>query len=119
MKKKEGKYALFAFNGETMCFVHALLNALDMNEKGYAVRLIIEGTATKQVRELEDPDKPFAGLLRSVREKRLLEGVCKACAAKTGSIDSARSQGIPLLDDMAGHPGFSRYMDEGFQIITF
>ena len=29
------KVALFAFNGELMCFVHVLLNALDMKEKGY------------------------------------------------------------------------------------
>jgi hypothetical protein len=29
------KVALFAFNGEPMCFVHVLLNALDMKEKDY------------------------------------------------------------------------------------
>jgi len=29
------KVALVAFNGEPMCFVHVLLNALDMEEKGY------------------------------------------------------------------------------------
>jgi hypothetical protein len=28
------KVALFAFNRESMCFVHALLNALDMKDKG-------------------------------------------------------------------------------------
>jgi len=35
------KIALFAFNGKAMCFVHVLLNALDMNEKGYDVKVII------------------------------------------------------------------------------
>ena len=39
------KIAIFAFKGEGMCFVHALLlNALlDMQEKGYDVKLIIGG----------------------------------------------------------------------------
>ena len=41
------KVAIFAFNGETMCFAHALLNALDMKEKGYDIKLVIEGSATK------------------------------------------------------------------------
>ena len=38
----EKKVAIFAFNGKPMCFVHALLNTLDMKEKGYDVKLIIE-----------------------------------------------------------------------------
>jgi hypothetical protein len=41
------KIALFAFNRESFCFVNVLLNALDMNEKGYDVKVIIEGSATK------------------------------------------------------------------------
>jgi hypothetical protein len=28
------KVAIFAFNGEAMCFAHALLNAKDMKKKG-------------------------------------------------------------------------------------
>ena len=31
------KVVLFAFNGDFMCFIHVLLNALDMHEKGYEV----------------------------------------------------------------------------------
>jgi len=37
------KVALFAFNGEPMCFIHVLLNALDMKEKGIDVKTIIAG----------------------------------------------------------------------------
>ena len=56
----KGKVALFAFNGDPMCFAHVLINALDLREKNYDVRLIIEGSATKLVAELSDPQKPFA-----------------------------------------------------------
>lgn len=41
------KVVLFAFNGKFMCFIHVLLNALDMNQKSYDVRIVIEGAATK------------------------------------------------------------------------
>ena len=42
------KVALFAFNGELMCFIHVLLNALDMNKKGYEVKIVIEGSGPRK-----------------------------------------------------------------------
>ncbi len=39
------KVALVAFQGEAMCFVHVLLNALDMQQRGITVKIIIEGMA--------------------------------------------------------------------------
>ena len=54
------KVALFAFKGEPMCFGHVLLNALDMKARGFEVKLIIEGEATKQVSLLRNETKPFA-----------------------------------------------------------
>jgi len=30
------KHIFFAFRGDPMCFVHVLLNSLDLNEKGIA-----------------------------------------------------------------------------------
>jgi len=52
------KVALVAFNGEAMCFVHVLLNALDMQEKGCAVK-VIEGAVVKVVNELNNDGHPF------------------------------------------------------------
>jgi len=49
----------------------------------------------------------------------LIEGACRACCAKTGSLQAAEDQGVRLLDDMSGHPSMSGYVAEGFQIITF
>ncbi len=37
------KFALFVFNGDPMCFVHVLLNAFDMKEKGHESAIVIEG----------------------------------------------------------------------------
>ena len=113
------KVALFAFNGELMCFVHVLLNALNMAEKGYDVKLVIEGSATKLIIDLADPGTPFSGLYKKVKEKGLIDCICKACAAKMGTLKEAEQQGIPLCDDMSGHPSMARYMEEGYTALTF
>jgi hypothetical protein len=113
------KVVLVAFNGEPVCFVHVLLNALDMRERGYEVKLVIEGSATKLVAELSDPAKPFANLYAAVREKGLIDCVCQACAAKMGSAEAANEQGLRLDGEMKGHPSLAKYMDAGYQVITF
>jgi hypothetical protein len=53
------KFALFVFNGDPMCFIHVLLNALDMSDKGYEAKIIIEGAATQLIPELEKRDIRF------------------------------------------------------------
>lgn len=113
------KIALFAFNGDAMCFVHVLLNALDMKQRGYDVRVIIEGSATKLVEELADPTKPFANLYQKVKDQGLIDCVCRACANKMNSLHSAMEQQLPLCDELAGHPSMAKYIELGFEIITF
>ncbi|HPM76603.1 MAG TPA: cytoplasmic protein [bacterium] len=114
------KAALFAFNGEPMCFVHVLLNAFDLRDKGWEATIVIEGSATKLVKEFhEHPDAPFAPLYRMAKEANLIGAVCQACANKMGSLDSAKEQGLPLGNDMAGHPSMSAYLDRGWQVFTF
>lgn len=46
------KFALFAFNGDPTCFIHVLINALDLHEKGYTVALVVAGSATRLVKLL-------------------------------------------------------------------
>ena len=113
------KMALFVFNGDPMCFIHVLLNALDMNEKGYEVKVIIEGAATKLVPELVKPDNPLNKLWENVKSAGLLDGVCKACSNKMGTLQAARDQGLAILDEMTGHPGMARYREQGFEIVSF
>ena len=116
MKKK---IALVAFNGEPMCFVHVLLNALDMESRGYDVKLVIEGSATKMIKQLQDEKEPFSKLYSDVIEKKLIDCVCQACAAKMGVIDSVQEQGLPLSNEMKGHPSLAKYIEQGYDVITF
>lgn len=113
------KFALFAYNGDAMCFIHVLLNALDMRKRGHEVKLIIEGSATKLVPDLAKTDNSMHELYESAKNQGLIEGVCKACATKMGSLKGVKAEGLSLLDEMMGHPSIARYRDEGFDIVTF
>lgn len=113
------KLALFAFNGDPMCFVHVLLNTLDMEKRGHTVKLVIEGSATKLVPELVAPGAQFGQLFQEIREKGLIDCVCNACAEKMGVISAVREIGLPLCAEMKGHPSMARYMEEGYEVITF
>lgn len=113
------KIVLFVFNGDPMCFIHVLLNALDMNTKGYEVKIIIEGNSVELVPELVKAGHPLNGLWKNCLEAGLVEGVCKACSTKLGTLEAAKEQGLTFLDDMSGHPGMSTYRNNGYEIITF
>ena len=113
------KYALFVFNGDPMCFIHVMLNGLDMNEKGYEVQIVIEGAAVKLVPELTKPGNPLHQLWERTCEAGLVAGVCRACSNKLAAQAAAIAQGLPLLDDMSGHPSMAAYQNTGFEVITF
>lgn len=113
------RVVLVAFNGEPMCFVHVLLNALDMKGRGHEVKVVIEGSATKLVDSLDDRDKPFGSLYLEVREKGMIDCVCHACATKTGVLAGIEAQGLPLCKEMGGHPSLAKYMEEGYTVMTF
>jgi len=113
------KFALFVFNGDPICFIHVLLNALDMNSNGHEVNIIIEGASAKLLPELVKPENPLNGLWKKSLSAGLVAGVCKACSSKLGTLEAAKEQGLALLDDMSGHPAMATYRDKGFEIITF
>ena len=109
------KYVIFAFNGDQMCFVHVLLNALDMESKGLEGKIVIEGAAVKLIKELEESANP---LYLKVKEKGLIDAVCKGCSAKMEVLAYNESTGLPIVGDMSGHPSFESYIAKGYQIIT-
>ncbi len=113
------KIVFFAFKGDLMCFIHVLLNALDMHQKGYDVHIVIEGTATKLIPELATEGNPLFSLYKDTKDKNLIDGVCRACSNKMGTLKDAEAQGLRLLDDMSGHPSMANYINGGFEIITF
>ncbi|MBT8340810.1 MAG: DsrE family protein [Desulfatitalea sp.] len=112
-------FVLFVFNGDPMCFIHVLLNVLDMQARGHEAVIVVEGAATGLLSELPKADHPLHNLWQRVKEAGRIAGVCKACSEKMGTLQAARQQGLPLLDEMNGHPSMARFRKEGYEIITF
>ncbi|MCK5737134.1 MAG: DsrE family protein [Spirochaetaceae bacterium] len=126
------KIALFAFNGDPMCFVHVLINALELKENGNEVALVIEGSATKLVKLLsggsgletfkESNPKMFNLLtqnLQKVKEAGIVSCVCQACANQMDALEDVKISGLPLCGELKGHPSMNRYIESGFDIISF
>ena len=113
------KIVLFVFNGDPMCFIHVLLNALDMKERDCEAKIVIEGAATKLIPDLAKEENLMNALWEKAKNMELIDGVCKACANKMGTLKAAEAQGLNLLNEMSGHPSMARYREEGFEIITF
>lgn len=113
------KIALFVFNGDPVCFIHVLLNGLDMKAKGMDCRIIVEGAATALPPELAKPGNPLHKLWEKAKSQGIIEGVCKGCAHKMGTAAEAVNQGLALLDDMSGHPAMSHYIEAGFDVVSF
>ena len=109
------KFVIFAFNGSPLYLVHVLLNALDMHSKGIDTKVIIEGEAVKLVEEMETSNNK---LYKDARDKGIIDGICKACSAKMGVLEYNETVGIPLKDEMDGHPSMALYINDGYQVIT-
>lgn len=116
---KMKKVALFVFNGDPMCFIHVLLNALDMDAKSYECRVVVEGAATQLIPALGKDDHPLHKLWEKTLAAGLVQGVCKACSQKLGTLEACREKGLELLDGMNGHPSMADFREQGYEIITF
>lgn len=113
------KTVLFAFRDDPLCFVHVLLNALDLEAKGFQAGIVLEGGATTLVALMEQPGHFLHPLYRKARDKGLLFGACRACSAKLGALEAVEKAGVPLLDDMSGHPGVAGYQQQGYTVLIF
>jgi len=113
------KFVLFAFNGDPMCFIHVILNALDLQQKGFEVKVVIEGSACKLASEFENESNPFYQQYQELKNSGLIDCFCKACSAKMDSLDFIEKIGFPTCSEMNGHPSMAKYISEGYRIITF
>jgi hypothetical protein len=109
----------FAFRGDPMCFIHVLLNSLDLHEKGMGGKIILEGEAVTLIPKMIKQDHFLNKLYTKVKDKNLIIGACKACSSKLGVTDIIKDEGIPLTGDMMGHPAMSDYINKGYQIFIF
>ncbi len=112
------KVVFFVFRSDPMCFAHALLNALDLEESGMWGEIVFEGEATKLIPEISQPDHFLYPLYTQAKARGIFYGACQTCATKMGVGDVVESENIPLVGDMSGHPPMSRFVKQDYSIIT-
>lgn len=113
------KTVIFAFRGNPMCFIHVLLNSIDLHERGQEGKIVIEGEAVTLVPEMKKPDHFLFTPYQKAKELGLIDAVCKACSIKLGVAEAIKEEGLPLAGDMSGHPSMGSYLNKGYTIITF
>ncbi|MGD9948815.1 MAG: cytoplasmic protein [Desulfobulbus sp.] len=113
------KIVFFAFRNNPLCFIHVLLNALDMTEKGLEGKIILEGEAVTLVPIMADPSHFLHPLYTKAKAQGLIVGACKACSAKLKVTEAITKENIPLIGEMAGHPAMADYIVQGYTILPF
>lgn len=113
------KTVFFAFRDHPLCFIHVLLNALDMAEKGMEGRIVLEGEAVTLVPVMADPDHFLHPLYCKAKAQGLFLGACRACSAKLKMTDCMVREEIPLIGELSGHPAMSDFIEQGYTLLTF
>jgi hypothetical protein len=110
---------LFAFRGDPLCFVHVLLNGIDLHEKGKKGLIVLEGESVTLVEKMSQPDHFLSKLYQKAKSLGIIHGACKACSAKLKATQAVEKEGISLIGNMAGHPALGDFLENGFEVITF
>jgi hypothetical protein len=113
------KVVLFAFRGDPLCFVHVLLNGIDLHEKGQKGWIVLEGESVTLVEKMSQADHFLSKLYQKAKSLGIIHGACKACSAKLTATQAVEKEGIPLIGDMAGHPAMGDFLSNEYEIITF
>ncbi len=113
------KQVIFAFRGDPMCFVHVLLNGIDLQNRDRGGLIVIEGEAVTLVPEMAKPDHFLSQLYQKAKNLGIIHGVCKACSIKLKVDKEIEKEGLPLIGSMVGHPSMGSFIEKGYDIITF
>ncbi|TAH74958.1 MAG: hypothetical protein EWM47_00830 [Anaerolineaceae bacterium] len=109
------KVLFYGMNGHKMCFQHILMNALDLHDAGAEVKIIFEGQSVTLVPVLEKENNHF---YNKAKEAGIIAGICLACSKVLEVYDDNLSSGLAMLDDMYGHAGMRKYIEEGYEVIS-
>lgn len=109
------KILFYGMTGEKSCFQHVLLNAVQLHEGGYEVRVIFEGASVRLPAGMDGEENP---VYLKAKELGLLAGICLACSKVMGVYEVNAALGLPMLADMNGHAGMKPYLDGGYEVIS-
>ncbi len=109
------KFLFYGMTGEKSCFMHVLLNAVQLSEGGAEVRVVFEGASVKLAPVLAAEQNP---VYLKAKALGLLAGICLACSKTLGVYEQNAALGLPMLSDMSGHAGMKPFANAGYDIIS-
>ncbi|OFW99754.1 MAG: hypothetical protein A3E78_07160 [Alphaproteobacteria bacterium RIFCSPHIGHO2_12_FULL_63_12] len=103
-------------------FFNAMFLTLELKEKRQEVELSFQGAGTRWPAEAANPAHPANALYKAVEDK--IAGACGGCADVFGATLGVKNAGLNLVREreIAGTTGIldlSRYLDEGWRLVTF
>jgi len=113
------KTVFFAFRDNPLCFIHVLLNSLDMAQKGMEGKIVLEGQSVTLVPVMAEPSHFLHQLYTKAKTQGLIVGACRACSTKLNVVEAVNQENIPLIGELAGHPAMSAYIEQGYTVLTF
>lgn len=112
------KVVFFVFRPDALCFMHTILNAIDLEEKSMWGEIVFEGEATKLIPEMARPDHFLNSLYLQAKNRGMIYGACQACSNKMGVAEAIAAEEIPLIGDMSGHPSMATFIKQDYAVIT-
>lgn len=101
---------------------NAMFVAYELKEKKQDVAFIFQGAGVRWASEVVKPDHPAHALYNAIDDT--VVGVCRGCADVFGATDDVEGTGLALVDEMAipgtsGVIDLSRYLEDGYRVLTF
>lgn len=101
---------------------NAMFLTLELKERNQEVALAFQGAGARWPAEIAMPQHPAHAIHNAVRDK--IAGVCGGCADVFRATEGAEAAGLPLVRDRqipgtAGILDLSRYLDQGYRLVTF
>lgn len=109
------KVLLYGMTGEKSCFLHVLLNAVDLHQAGHEVKVIFEGASVALPAKFAGEKNP---VYLKAKEAGLLAGICLACSKTLGVYEANEALGLPFLSEISGHAGIRPYLEAGYEVIS-
>lgn len=101
---------------------NAMFIAYELKASGKEVALIFQGAGTRWVGEVVKPDHLAHDLYEAVKDT--VVGVCGGCADVFGATADVKAAGLNLVRELeipgtTGIINLARYLDEGYNLLTF
>jgi hypothetical protein len=101
---------------------NALAAAYDFKQNGEEVSVMFNGTGTRWIAELNNPEHPVFALFEAVKDT--IAGVSCGCADVFGSAEEVEASGYDYLTEnlvpgTRGLPSLHKLSKEGYNIISF